>query len=108
MKKKQEKEQVCKRIDLPIVKKLEEASKVGFYVELNEDASLLEPMVRLCIEGLPAVPEEKLEAIPDVVLCPWTTVQTLTSMLQGVMLLHPVIIQAIKQRNGNAEKPKEE
>lgn len=95
-----------KQIDLPIVKKLEEASKIGFFCEAIESEEYLEPHVRLRVEGLPAV--DDLPAEDDLVLTPWCSVSDLTLMLQGVLLLHPMILKVIKDRQKNAEPPKEE
>lgn len=107
MKKEKDEQAEIKRISLPTVEKLEELSKCGFYCEAKEDKEVLEPLVRLCAEGTPGVPEEGIEEGEPIVLCPWSTVQSLTLMLQGVLYLHPMIMKVIKSHNGNADKPKE-
>lgn len=108
MSKKEKKMEVeVKKISLPIVDKLEEMSKCGFYVEEKSDPEVLEPLVRLCAEGKPAVPEEGIEEEEPTILCPWSTVSSLTLMLQGALYLHPLLIKVIKDHNGNAVAPKE-
>lgn len=97
-----------KKIDLPVVQKLEEASKCGFYAESLVDPEILEPLVRLKVEGKPAVDEEGIPAEEDKVLIPWCPVTVLTTILQGVMYVHPLIMKVIQDHNGNAPKPKDE
>lgn len=101
------KEIKIEKISLPIVDKLEENAKCGFYVEAKNDPEVLEPLVRLRAEGKPAVPEEGIEAEEDLILCPWSTVSSLTLMLQGVMYLHPLVLKVVREHNGNAPKPQE-
>lgn len=104
----QKKEVEVKKISLPIVDKLEELSKCGFYCESMEDPEILEPLVRLCAEGKPAVPEENIPEEEPVILTPWCTVSNLTIMLQGVLYLHPMVAKVIKDHNGNAPRPQGE
>lgn len=106
--KKEKNEIEVKKISLPIVDKLEELSKCGFYCESKEDPSVLEPLVRLCAEGKPAIPEENIPEDPAIELTPWCTVSNLTLMLQGVLYLHPMVAKVVKDHNGNASKPQGE
>lgn len=106
-KKVKKKEVEIKSVSLPIVDKLEEMSKCGFFVESKEDPEVLEPLVRLCAEGKPAVPEDGIAEEEPIILCPWSSVSSLTLMLQGALYLHPLLIKVIKDHNGNAEAPKE-
>lgn len=103
----EKKEIEIKVIKLPIVDQLEENAKCGFFVQAKEDPSCLEPLVRLACEGKPAVPEEGIEEEEPTILCPWSTVSSLTLMLQGALYLHPLLMKVVKDHNGNAQKPKE-
>lgn len=88
------------KIEVPVVKTLEDNSKCGFYVEklrLNDAAT---DLVRLRCESKDAESE-------DFTLCPWIPYQDLTQMLYGCLYLHPAIINTIKQVQANAEKPAE-
>ena len=97
----------CEKISLPIVEDLEKSSKVGFYVEQrtmqypDELTAEIEPLVRLRCESKDGESE-------DLIVTPYMSVQTLVTMLQGAMLLHPALINVIKQIQSNAPKPEEQ
>lgn len=95
------------RIKLQIVEDLEQSSKVGFYAEQrtmqypDELTGEIEPLVRLRCES-------KDGESDDLIITPYMSVQTLITMLQGALLLHPALINAIKQVQSNAPKPEEQ
>lgn len=95
------------KIELPAVAELEKAAKVGFYVEKREltytdpTTAEAEPLVRLRCESKDGESE-------DYVVTPFMSVQALITMVQGVLFLHPAIMNVIKQVQANAEKPSEE
>lgn len=94
------------RFSLKAVDDLEKNAKVGFYVQqrrfVSDDPfnSELEPIVRLCCESRD--PDKA-----DFILTPFMSVPVLSNMVQGAMLLHPVLLKAVKDINSNAEKPEE-
>lgn len=88
------------RIDVPVVKTLEENSKCGFYVEKLRLKDAASDLVRLRCESKDAESE-------DFTLCPWIPYIELTQMLYGCLYLHPAIIQTIKTIQANAPKPEE-
>lgn len=91
-----------RKVEIAAVTALEKVSKVGFYAELREDdQSMLEPLVRLCCESKDG------ESDPTI-LTPWSTISTLTNMLQACMYLNPLIIKVIKDRQANAPRPEDE
>lgn len=96
------------RVSVPAVEFLEKGSKVGFFAERKIDKENLDILYRLKLEGLPAISEEGLEAVEDQVFIPWTDLKTLNALLQGAMYLQPLLLAAIKDRQKNAESPKED
>lgn len=94
-------EGLSNRIELAAVKQLEEATKVGFYVELkSQDDSYLEQHVRLMCES-------KDGESDDTPLTPWCSPDTLSTMVNGCLFLHPLLLKVIRDRQKNAENPEE-
>ena len=96
------------RVAVPAVDLLEKQCKVGFFAERNIDKNNLDIHYRLVVEGLPAQPDENLEAVPDQVLIPWCDLKTFNALLQGAMYVQPLLLAVVKDRQKNAEPPKEE
>lgn len=94
------------RVQVPAVEELEKNCKVGFYAERNIDRNFLDIQYRLRVEGLPAVPEENLEEVPDQTLIPWCDLKTFNALLQGAMYVQPLLLAVVKDRQKNAEPPK--
>lgn len=91
-----------RKVEIAAVTALEKVSNVGFYAELREDdQTMLEPLVRLCCESKDG------ESDPTI-LTPWSTISTLSNMLQACMYLNPLIIQVIKDRQANAPRPEDQ
>lgn len=88
------------RVDFAAVKSLEDRAKVGFFCECKNDTNYLERQFRLCCESKDG------ESEPSV-LTPWCTANTLQTMIDGCLFLHPLIIATIKDRQSNAPKPEE-
>lgn len=95
------------RVQVPAVEELEKNCKVGFYAERNIDRNFLDIQYRLKIEGMPGVPEENLAEVPDQVLIPWCDLKTFNALLQGAMYVQPLLLAVVKDRQKNAEPPKE-
>lgn len=89
-----------KRVYFDAVKSLEDRAKVGFFCERKDDPKFLERQFRLCCESKDG------ESDPSV-LTPWCTANTLQTMIDGCLYLHPLIIATIKDRQANAPKPEE-
>lgn len=87
---------------LPIVQKLDELTMVGIYDEILEDKDYLEPLYRLRIES-----KDLDDVGGDPILCPWTSAQVLTNWIQGALFLQPLLLKVIRERQANAEPPKE-
>lgn len=91
---------VIERVNLPSVDRLEELSKVGFFVERQQKADVLQPLYRLGCESKDGL------ADPDY-LTPWCCAYDLQTMIDGCLFLNPLIMKVIRDRQANAEKPVE-
>lgn len=88
--------------ELPIVKFLEERSKLGFRTQVKNSKEDFEPLFRLVCD------DPDPDKTDPVICTPYCTAQALTTLVQGFLYLNPIIGKVMHEAHKNATAPETE